>query len=222
MSDETNRPPPAPQKPDWKPAERAGSGEDSAKVRQILDGARRVFLELGFDGASMGDIARAASVSKGTLYVYFDSKEVLFASLVADERRRAKPDFDLDPRSTDVAGTLSRYGRAYIPYISRAGNIDLLRTVMGIAERFPRVGEEFYRDGPKRGRDFVRGFVEAQVAAGRLRVDDPALAAAQFIGLLQAGVLNVLLFGVRNAPDEAEVARIVDGAVAMFLARYGV
>ena len=63
---------------------------------------------------------------------------------------------------------------------------------------------------------------EAQVGAGRLRVDDPGLAAAQFIGLLQAGVLNELLFGVREAPDAAEVERIVDAAVAVFLARYGV
>jgi AcrR family transcriptional regulator len=52
--------------------------EDSAKRRQIMDGARKVFLAEGFDAASMGEIARKAGVSKGTLYVYFDSKERLF------------------------------------------------------------------------------------------------------------------------------------------------
>ena len=51
---------------------------DSAKRRQIIDGARQVFLAQGFDGASMGEIARTAGVSKGTLYVYFASKEDLF------------------------------------------------------------------------------------------------------------------------------------------------
>jgi AcrR family transcriptional regulator len=45
--------------------------EDSSKRRQILAGARKVFMDLGFDGASMGEIARSAGVSKGTLYVYF-------------------------------------------------------------------------------------------------------------------------------------------------------
>jgi hypothetical protein len=39
--------------------------EESPKRRQILDGACKVFLDLGFDGASMGEIARAAGVSKG-------------------------------------------------------------------------------------------------------------------------------------------------------------
>ena len=62
--------------------ERAGAGEDPRKRRQILEGARRLFLSKGFDAASMGDIAREAGVSKGTLYVYFDNKEVLFTALV--------------------------------------------------------------------------------------------------------------------------------------------
>ena len=54
---------------------------DSAKRRQIIEGAREVFLAQGFDAASMGEIARKARVSKGTLYVYFDSKEQLFEAI---------------------------------------------------------------------------------------------------------------------------------------------
>ena len=60
---------------------------ESAKRRQILEGARRVFLGRGFDAASMGEIAREARVSKGTLYVYFDSKEALFAALIEESKR---------------------------------------------------------------------------------------------------------------------------------------
>ena len=62
----------------------------SAKRRQILEGARRVFLGSGFDAASMGEIARAAKVSKGTLYVYFDSKEALFTAWVSQSRGDTK------------------------------------------------------------------------------------------------------------------------------------
>ncbi len=60
------------------------SEDEGAKRRQILDGATRVFLEKGFDAASMGEIARAASVSKGTLYVYFDDKQALFDAIVQE------------------------------------------------------------------------------------------------------------------------------------------
>jgi AcrR family transcriptional regulator len=56
--------------------------EESAKRRQIMEGAREVFLSQGFDAASMGEIARKARVSKGTLYVYFDSKERLSKPLL--------------------------------------------------------------------------------------------------------------------------------------------
>ena len=65
--------------------------EESSKRRQILDGACKVFLDLGFDGASMGAIARAAGVSKGTLYVYFADKCRLFEAIVEEavhERRQ--------------------------------------------------------------------------------------------------------------------------------------
>src|ERR1700726_436245 len=59
--------------------------EEMSKRRQILDGARKVFLDLGFDGASMGEIARSAGVSKGTLYVYFADKNRLFEAIVEEE-----------------------------------------------------------------------------------------------------------------------------------------
>ena len=66
------------------------SREDNAKRRQILDGARRAFLANGFDAASMNEIARAAGVSKGTLYVYFKSKEELFEAIVEFQKRERR------------------------------------------------------------------------------------------------------------------------------------
>src|SRR5215203_1413969 len=71
--------------------------EDSSKRRQILDGARKVFMDLGFDGASMNEIARAAGVSKGALYVYFADKSRLFEAIVEDEAlEKGKIAYNLD------------------------------------------------------------------------------------------------------------------------------
>ena len=61
------------------------TADDSAKRRQIVQGAREIFLAKGFDAASMSDIARTAGVSKGTLYVYFENKEQLFEAIVHEE-----------------------------------------------------------------------------------------------------------------------------------------
>src|SRR5438094_8564718 len=88
--------------------------EDSSKRRQILDGARKVFMDLGFDGASMGEIARAAQVSKGTLYVYFADKSTLFEAILEQEAlQHGQVVFNFDP-ARDVETTLRDFGQAYI------------------------------------------------------------------------------------------------------------
>src|SRR5271163_191064 len=95
--------------------------EDSSKRRQILAGASKVFLDLGFDGASMGEIARAAGVSKGTLYVYFADKNRLFEAIVEQEAlEQGEIAFNFDP-ARDVATTLREFGQVYIAIICRPG-----------------------------------------------------------------------------------------------------
>src|ERR1700710_2404186 len=119
--------------------------EDSSKRRQILDGASKVFMDLGFDGASMGEIARAAGVSKGTLYVYFADKNRLFEAIVEEEvLDQQKVAFNFNP-ARDVATTLHEFGQAYIELLCRPGGGSAIRTVMAIAERMPEVGSRFYR-----------------------------------------------------------------------------
>src|ERR1700690_1398316 len=93
----------------------AQEADDSAKRRQIVEGARTVFLAHGFDAASMGEIAKAAGVSKGTLYVYFKDKEELFKCIVDKECVfQAEGIFDFDVTNPDVAGTLTRVGIAFV------------------------------------------------------------------------------------------------------------
>src|SRR3981081_673178 len=118
--------------------------DDSSKRRQILDGARKLFLDLGFDAASMGEIARAAGVSKGTLYVYFADKNRLFEAIVEQEvLDQQKVAFNFDPER-DVATMLREFGQAYIELLCRPGGGSAIRTVMAIAERMPEVGSRFY------------------------------------------------------------------------------
>ena len=69
------------------PAVESATQDGGAKRRQVMEGARTIFLSEGFDGASMNDIARAAGVSKGTLYAYFDSKEQLFEALIREGKK---------------------------------------------------------------------------------------------------------------------------------------
>lgn len=69
-------------------ANRHGAGCDPAKRNQIMVGAKRAFMERGFDAAGVNDICQIAGISKSTLYVYFDSKEDLFEAIIEQERDR--------------------------------------------------------------------------------------------------------------------------------------
>ena len=75
------------------------AGGDPEKRGRILLGARSVFNARGFDAASMSEIATAAGVSKGTLYVYFEDKEHLFVALIEQERESQKQTMYADRKS---------------------------------------------------------------------------------------------------------------------------
>src|SRR5664280_3230255 len=139
--------------------------EDSAKRRQILAGATKVVMDLGFDGASMGEISRAAGVSKGTLYVYFADKNRLFEAIVEQEMLdQQKIAFNFDPER-DVPATLRGFGQAYIELLCRPGGGSAIRTVMAIAERMPEVGRRYYENVLDKTIGRLAAYLEARVAA---------------------------------------------------------
>jgi AcrR family transcriptional regulator len=195
--------------------------DDSAKRRQIVDGARSIFLQHGFDAASMSDIARAAGVSKGTLYVYFENKEQLFEAIVHEECMvHAEGAFDLDHRNHDVEGTLTRLGVAYIDFLCRPEKASALRTVVAIADRMPEIGKVFYETGPAVGIAKLAAYLEAQTNAGVLAVGDCEVAAAQFLDACQSTLFKPVLFNFSEAPNAETIKYVVDVAVRAFLRAY--
>src|SRR5882672_255468 len=194
--------------------------EDSSKRRQILDGARKVFMDPGFDGASMGEIARSAGVSKGTLYVYFDDKNRLFEAIVEEEAlEQGKVAFNFDPER-DVTMTLMEFGQAYIQLLCRPGGGSATRTVMAIAERMPEVGRRFYENAVALKMRRLAAYLDAHVATGDLAIDDCELAAAQFMQMCQATLFQPFIFQASPAPSAARIAHVVKSATRMFLAAY--
>ena len=195
--------------------------DDSAKRRQIVEGARQVFLARGFDAASMADIAKAAGVSKGTLYVYFKDKEELFSAIVMVECvGQAEGIFDLDPKDPDVAGALTRLGVAYISFLCRPEKAQALRTVIAIADRMPSIGKTFYETGPATGIAKLAAYLKAQTEAGVLTVDDPEVAAAQFMETCQGTLFKPVLFNFAPPPSPERMKHVVDIAVRVFMAAY--
>ncbi len=195
--------------------------EESAKRRQILDGARRVFLAEGFDGASMNEVARTAAVSKGTLYVYFTNKEDLFAALIREEKQaQAEQLCRFDSDEDDVRSNLHGLGVKLLRLMLRPDSIAHLRTVMAVVAKFPNVGRAFYESGPLFGRRRLAEYLDRQVAAGHLAIDDTELAAAQFLELCKARYYIEATLGVAPPPGSAALDHHIGQAVDTFLRAY--
>jgi AcrR family transcriptional regulator len=194
--------------------------EDSSKRRQILDGARKLFLDLGFDAASMGEIARAAGVSKGTLYVYFADKNRLFEAIVEEESlEQGKVAFNFDP-VRDVTTTLMDFGQAYIQLLCRPGVGSATRTVMAIAERMPELGRSFYENVIEKTNNRLADYLKAHVGPNDLAIGDCRLAASQFTMVCQASLFLPFIFQAAPAPSAERIAEVVESATRMFLAMY--
>ena len=201
---------------------RFAAGEDPAKRQQILAGAKRVFMKMGFDAASMNDVTREAGVSKGTLYVYFTNKEELFSAMIETERaafvaavRTALAEHD------DPEAGLYEFGISFVTHMTDEKVINAMRTVLGVRDRMPVLCQRFFK-GPENLRTIMRDFLERHIAEGRFEIDDIDLAAGQFLDLASGSFFKFRLFGsMPEPPSEAERKRVIDGAIRVFMAAYG-
>jgi len=195
--------------------------DDSAKRRQIVDGAREIFLARGFDAASMADIAKAAGVSKGTLYVYFKNKEELFSAIVQAECcTHAESVFGLDANDHDVGAVLTRVGTEFISFLCQPEKASSIRIVAAIAERMPEIGKVFYETGPGHGIARLKTYLDAQAAAGVLKDGDYEVAAAQFLDACQSTMFKPVMFNFKRPPTPDRIRYVVGIAVKTFLAAY--
>ncbi len=194
---------------------------DSAKARQILDGARKVFLTQGFDAASMNEVAREAGVSKGTIYSYFPSKDALFAALVREDKRQQAEQLSMyDDLEGPIAEVLPRIGFAIMDVILEPAHVAQTRTVAAVAPKFPAIGRAFYEAGPEYGHRRFAAWLQRRAATGELVIDDFELAAEQFFNLAQGVLFKKMLFAAQPKPARAEIQATVDAAARVFLRTY--
>ena len=201
--------------------EAAAANDGGAKRRQIMDGARQVFLSAGFDGASMNDIARSAGVSKGTLYAYFDSKEALFEALIRGEYAQSAERLCIFRREGDAREMLKDFGVRLISKMCEPYTRSLARVVIAAAEKFPNVGRAFYEAGPLYGATRLAAELEHLEKLGALKVPDPERAAWQFVDLCQSYIFKRLIFGVVDSISREEIEASVEAGVEVFMKAYG-
>jgi AcrR family transcriptional regulator len=192
---------------------------------RILEAARKVFLERGFEGASVEEIAEAARSGKPTIYARYPNKRALFAAayasaFAAKNARLASH----TPAGTTLEERLTNLGEALLHEVLTGEWIGLIRLAIAEASRFPDLGSGVIKITRERGRETI-----AQLLCGVAHAEEPGIhpefdpdhctAAAQyFCELILLPVLMRALAGEDLKVLQSEIGPHVSQRVASFLA----
>lgn len=185
----------------------------------IIEAANAVFREMGYERTSMSAISVRAGGSKATLYGYFKSKEELFVAAMLEavaEQGQVVIDL-LDPSEPRVDLVLQRFGEAYLEFMVSPGVLAVIRAAVAEGAHVA-VGTRLYESGPKRGWEEMKAYLARLREKGAIRPIDPGIAAGHLKGMLEAGIVEPLLYGTKPQLDP-KIA--VAAAVDAFLRAYG-
>ncbi|WP_336946983.1 TetR/AcrR family transcriptional regulator [Asaia sp. BMEF1] len=195
----------------------------NAKRRQILDGAEAIFLEFGYEGASMSQIACRAKVSKGTLYNHFENKAALFGAVIEDlSRSKFAPVLcQSDLSAVTCSEAFSQLAERFIRILLQPGPLRLYRIIVSEAPHFPDLADTFWRYGFGRTLNTLTQWVEYWIERKAIRADDPVFAAEQFMALCQTRLVQRKRFELPIDTSDEQI-RFVAGRVGQaFVAIYG-
>ena len=190
------------------------------KAAAILAGALEVFSEHGYAAASMERIAKAAKVSKPTLYKYFQDKEGLFLALIQQltkHNRQKLPQMLAESAANMPPQTvLKQIATMAIEDFPRdAAVLRLMRLIIGESERFPHLAQTFVREIEK---PMIEQFEAYFAKQTQLQLSDPMVTARVFIGsVVHYLIIQKVLHGSEILPLERD--RMVDGLIALITAR---
>ena len=184
----------------------------------FIAAAREVFLEQGYEAASMSDIVLRAGGSLSTLYSQFGDKQGLFLAML-DERIRlitASMGVELSAHAP-VADGLRRIGQQFTSKLLEPESLEMYRLILGLARKFPEIPREFVRRGPDRLRQALADYLIDRVDAGEIQLEDPYRAASLFLEMSRAGLVNRALMDDDIRPSPQEIEASVGVVVNMFL-----
>jgi TetR/AcrR family transcriptional repressor of mexJK operon len=193
----------------------------------LLDAARTLFLDKGYAGTTMEEVAALAGLAKRTVYNHFADKETLFTRIVQDVIAYAeryadgvRAELSVEITATTLRATLDDLGRRLALAILRPEVVALRRLLIGEAREFPALAAEYYDRAPGQVLAALASGFEHLGRAGLLRVPDPRQAAAQFAYLVVGEPLDRAVLAGTRQPEEHLIACAREG-VETFLARYG-
>lgn len=201
------------------PRSRAGrptKAEGEQRRALVLDRALEVFLERGYEGATIDLIAAAAGASKRTLYAHYEDKTALFKAAVQRAiELYAEPEGLTIIESDDLEETLIALGRMRLAHVISPVGMRLQRILNAEAYRFPEIFEWAVERGSQPMNALLADLLRRHAVLGHIEVGSPDRAAPVFLSMVVGGPARLLQAGGRI--DEAQLEDSVRFAVRLFL-----
>lgn len=194
-------------------APRSGNRLSDQKRAAILAGAKRVFMQNGFGGANMDEVAAAARVSKMTVYRHFGSKEDLFAGVITEMCHGLIPEQLQDIFNREPRRALRAFARKMVEILFNEDSIELHRLAVAECRRFPMLGQLFFATGPQVCIEALQGYLMRHKADPRFKVEDPRRSAEEFLDLLRGYSHLKMLLGIERTPAWRVIEIRIESAI---------
>jgi TetR/AcrR family transcriptional regulator, mexJK operon transcriptional repressor len=190
------------------------------KAERIIAAAREAFLEKGYDGVSMDEVAKRAGVAKQTVYARYASKDALFLAVVDSVQGKMLSAVTAGGPLA-IRDRLQRISRELLDLVLDPSILSLSRIALGASYRFPTLGHSVYGARIKELHEVLADIIEQAAKGGSLRVDDPTVAAEQFLALVRGELHLHCLYDPSFRPSRVKIQRQIDAGIDCFMARYG-
>lgn len=189
-----------------------------ARPGEIVAAALEVFVERGFAAAKVADVARRAGVTKGTVYLYFDSKEALFKAVVRETIVPVIAQGEALARSfTGSARELvERLVREYWRLVGETALAGIPKLMMAEAATFPELTRFYYEEVVIRGHRLMAGVIERGIGNGEFRAVDVKVAAKLAMSPLMHAVVVRRAFA-SCMPEGFNVRTYLDTHIDLYL-----
>jgi len=193
--------------------------EQAERREKLIEAAELVFVETGYGAANVDDIARRASMSKKTIYQIFDTKESLFAAVIAARRAVLASMIDVEACNADASpeNVLRHFLSEFARFVLAPRQAALYRLVIAESQRAPELAHAFYREGRTKARSALTQWLALQHERKVLHVPDAASAAGMLFSMVIAEPQMCLLIGESPEPSEECIRERVDRALDIFL-----
>lgn len=199
-----------------------GRSKNEEKGRQILEAAGSLFMQEGYGAVSMEQVARAAGVSKQTVYSHYGSKESLFSAAIEQKCEDYEIGYQEADKERPVEEFLQEFIQHFSDLVTSEAGISIHRVCIGEADKRTELSQLFWNAGPLPIMQRLTHYLEAQVRRGTLDIDNVHFAADQLLFMVKSDVHMRGVLGLPTEEARRELPDYLASCLKVFMKAYGV